>query len=63
MPGFYNLYVTKEGKAFKIQTDNSLRELKLDIVVTLKETVLILSLLLVLGLMVISVILDVLYLD
>lgn len=29
VPGFCNLYVTKEGKAFKIQTDNSLRELKI----------------------------------
>lgn len=29
VPGFCNLHVTKDGKAFKIQPDNSLKELKL----------------------------------
>lgn len=28
VPGFCNLYVTKEGKAFKIQSNNTLKELK-----------------------------------
>lgn len=28
VPGFCNLYVTKGGKAFKIQSNNTLKELK-----------------------------------
>lgn len=28
VPGFCNLYVTKEGKAFKIQSNNTLKELR-----------------------------------
>ena len=37
VPGFCNLYVTKGGKAFKIQSNNTLKELKVGIELTLKE--------------------------